>query len=45
MLYPLLKSADAFSTFEAIFVHDDSQMCELRDSPILYALGDPKHGS
>lgn len=44
-LYPLLKELNAFAVFDAIFVLDDSQMCELRDSPIIYSLAAPGAGS
>jgi len=44
-LYPLLKDEQAFEVFDAVFVMDSSQMCELRDSPIIYPLADLGAGS
>lgn len=41
LLYPLLREIKAFATFDAIFVMDDQQMCELRDSPIVYGVVEP----
>lgn len=44
-LAPLLKKMGAFAVFDAIFVHDDSHMCEFRDTPlsqILRPLQSPK---
>lgn len=32
-LAPLLRETDAYAVFDAIFVHDDSYMCEFRDAP------------
>jgi hypothetical protein len=29
---------DVFSVFDAIFVLDDSQMCEFHDAPIIHSL-------
>jgi hypothetical protein len=43
-LYPLLRELNAFAVFDSIFVLDDSQMCELRDSPIIYSLAAPGAG-
>ncbi|ROH86431.1 hypothetical protein ED208_15450 [Stagnimonas aquatica] len=37
-LHPLLKDINAFAVFDAVFILDDSQICELRDSPIIYSL-------
>lgn len=37
-LAPLLTEMDAFSVFDAIFVHDDSHMGEFRHVPIIYSL-------
>ena len=34
-LAPLLVDMDAFSVFNVIFVHDDSEMCEFGESPII----------
>jgi hypothetical protein len=44
-LSPLLKDVGAFAVFDSIFVLDDASMCELRDSPIIYRLADPRNGS
>ena len=40
-LQPLLEAMDAFATFDSIFVLDDTQMCELRSTPIIYSLASP----
>ncbi len=40
-LASLLAEMDAFSVFDAIFVHDDSHMCELRHAPVVYSLIKP----
>ena len=43
-LAPLLEDMGAFSMFDAVFVHDDSHMCEFRGNPavqILRTLRDP----
>jgi len=41
-LAPLLADMDAFSVFDAIFVHNDSRMCEFRDAaPIIHTLVKP----
>ncbi|WP_137088469.1 hypothetical protein [Ectopseudomonas oleovorans] len=40
-LMPLLTDMGAFSVFDAIFVHDDSYMCEFRGTPIVRALVKP----
>ncbi len=45
ILHPLLREIDAFSTFDTIFVLDNSHLCEFRDSPIVYPLVDPERGS
>jgi hypothetical protein len=45
ILYPQLKELDTFAIFSAVFVLDDANMCELRDSPIHYRLADPREGS
>lgn len=37
-LAPLLADMDVFSVFDAIFVHNDSRMCEFRDAPIIHSL-------
>lgn len=37
-LVPLLADMGAFSVFDAIFVHDDSHMCEFRDAPVIQML-------
>jgi hypothetical protein len=37
-LAPLLRKMDAYAVFDAIFVHDDSHMCEFRDAPANPAL-------
>ena len=44
-LYPLLKEINVFATFDSIFVMDDQQMCELRDSPIIYSVAEPGSSS
>lgn len=44
LLYPLMKGVNAFAVFDAVFVLDDSQLCELRDSPIIYKLSDRRIG-
>lgn len=43
-LAPLLADIGAFSVFAAIFVHDDSQMCEFRNAPIVHSLVKPGMG-
>lgn len=40
-LASLLAEMDAFSVFDAIFVHDDSHMCEFRHAPVVYSLIKP----
>lgn len=40
-LMPLLTDMGAFSVFDAIFVHDDSRMCEFGGTPIVRALVKP----
>lgn len=40
-LMPLLTDMGAFSVFDAIFVHDDSHICEFRGTPIVRALVKP----
>ena len=45
LLLPRAKEMNAFKVFDAIFVLNDSHMCELRDSPIVYKLGSPSRGS
>jgi len=41
-LAPLLGDMDAFSVSDAIFVHNDSRMCEFRDAaPIIHTLVKP----
>ncbi|QXZ16616.1 hypothetical protein KVQ82_12140 [Pseudomonas sp. AO-1] len=42
-LAPLLASMDAYSVFDAVFIHDDSAMCEFREEPIIHALVKPGH--
>ncbi len=37
-LVPLLAAMRAFSVFDAIFVHDDSHMCEFRGAPVIRML-------
>lgn len=37
-LVPLLAAMRAFTVFDAIFVHDDSHMCEFRDAPVIRML-------
>lgn len=37
-LVPLLAAMRTFSVFDAIFVHDDSHMCEFRDAPVIRML-------
>jgi hypothetical protein len=38
---PLLTDMGAFSVFDAIFVHDDSHICEFGNTPIVRALVKP----
>lgn len=40
-LATILQDMGAFSVFDAIFVHGDSQMCEFREAPIIHALVKP----
>jgi hypothetical protein len=40
-LMPLLTDMGAFFVFDAIFVHDDTQMCEFRGTPIIHTLVKP----
>jgi hypothetical protein len=40
-LASLLAEMDAFSVFDAIYVHDDSHMCEFRHAPFVYSLIKP----
>lgn len=40
-LAPFLVDMGAFSVFDAIFVHNDSRMCEFRDAPIIHTLIKP----
>jgi len=40
-LAPLLADMNAFSVFNAIFIHDDSKMCEFGESPIIRVLVKP----
>lgn len=40
-LAPILMDLGAFTVFDAIFVHGDSQMCEFRGAPIIHALVKP----
>lgn len=40
-LAPILMDLGAFSVFDAIFVHSDSQLCEFRDASIIHALVKP----
>jgi hypothetical protein len=37
-LVPLLADMGAFSVFDAIFVHDDTHLCEFRDAPVIQML-------
>jgi len=40
-LAPILMDLGAFTVFDAIFVHGDSQMCEFRGAAIIHALVKP----
>lgn len=40
-LAPLLRGMDAFTTFESIFVHNDSQIVEFGGEPLLHKLVKP----
>lgn len=40
-LSALLMDMDVFSVFDAIFVHDDSRMCEFHEAPIIHTLVKP----
>ena len=40
-LMPLLGEMGAFSVFDAVFVHDDSRLCEFCADPIIHALVRP----
>jgi len=40
-LAPLLADMNAFSVFNAIFIHDDSKMCEFGESPSIRVLVKP----
>ena len=42
-LDPLLASMDAYSVFDAIFIHDDSKLCEFRETLVIHALVKPGH--
>jgi len=41
----LLRECYAFNVFDAVFVLDDSQICEFRQSPIIYSLANPGAGT
>jgi hypothetical protein len=45
ILNPLLKELGEFDVFDSIFVLDGSSVCEFRESPTIYRLGDPRNGS
>lgn len=40
-LIPLLADMEAFTVFDAIFVHDTTKMCEFRGAPIIHTLIKP----
>ncbi|TFL15074.1 hypothetical protein CSC67_07035 [Pusillimonas caeni] len=44
-LVSCLKELDVSRVFDAIFIHDDSQMCEFSETPIVHTLVKPARGS
>lgn len=37
-LVPFLAQMCAFSVFDAVFVHDESHVCEFREAPVIHAV-------